>query len=69
MSKPISKTFDCVQSIRQIRDRLSGEIANLTYDELVQWFRSHQYTDPFLRRLAERAAQQAAAAAGAPPRR
>ena len=69
MSKPISKTFDCVQSMRQIRDRLSGEIATLTYDELVQWFRSHHYTDPFLQRLSEKAAQQATAADGAARRR
>ncbi len=67
MSNPESKAFDCVQSMRQTRDRLSAEIANLTYDELVQWFRSHEYTDPFLRRLAEKAAQQAAAADGASP--
>jgi len=69
MSNLKPKTFDCVQSMRQIRDRLSEEIASLTYDELVQWFRSHQYTDPLLRRLAEKAAQQAAAAGGASPRR
>ena len=69
MSNPISKTFDCVQSMRQIRNRLSEEIATLTYDELVQWFRSHRYTDPFLQRLSEKAAQQAAPAAGAARRR
>ena len=69
MSNPISKTFDCVQSMRQIRDRLSGEIATLTYDELVQWFRSHHYADPFLQRLSEKSAQQAAAADAAARRR
>ncbi|MGD0307988.1 MAG: hypothetical protein ABSC02_01755 [Acidobacteriota bacterium] len=69
MHNPMSKTFDCVQSMRQIRDRLSGEIATLTYDELVQWVRSHHYTDPFLQRLAEKAAQQTAAAEGAARRR
>lgn len=69
MSNPISKTFDCVQSMRQIRDRLSGEIATLTYEELVQWFRSHHYTDPFLQRLSEKATQQAAATDGAARRR
>lgn len=69
MCNPITKTFDCVQSMRQIRDRLSGEIATLTYDELVQWLRSHHYTDPFLQRLSEKAAQKAAAADVAARRR
>ena len=62
MSKPTSKTFDCVQSMRQIRDRLSVEIADMSYDELVQWLRSHQYSDRFLQRLAEKAARHADAA-------
>ena len=69
MSKPSSKTFDCVQSMRQIRDRLSAEIADMTYDELAQWLRAHQYSDPFLQRLAEKAAQQADAADDASRRR
>ncbi len=54
MGKPSSKAFDCVQSMRQIRDRLSTEIAGMSYDELAQWLRAHQYSDPFLQRLAER---------------
>ena len=59
MNEPTSKTFDCVQSMREIRDRLSAEIADMNYDELSRWLRSHQYSDPFLQRLAEKAAQQA----------
>jgi hypothetical protein len=59
MSKPAPKPFDCVQSMRRIRDELSAEIADMSYDQLAQWLRSHRYTDPFLRRLAEKAAQQA----------
>ena len=69
MHSPMSKTFDCVQSMRQIRDRISGEIATMTYDELVQWVQSHHYTDPFLQRLAKKTAQQAAAKDGAARRR
>lgn len=68
MSNPKAKSFDCVQSMRQIRDRLSSEIGNLGHDELARWLRSHRYTEPLLQRLAEKAAQQAAAA-GASPRR
>jgi hypothetical protein len=59
MSKSSSKGFDCVQSMRQIRDKLSAEIAEMSYDELAQWLRAHKYSDPFLQRLAEKAAQQA----------
>ena len=62
MNDPSSKSFDCVQSMRQIRDRLSAEIADMSYDQLVQWLREQHYTDPLLRQLAERAAQQADAA-------
>ncbi len=62
MNEPTSKTFDCVQSMREIRDRLSAEIADMNYDELSRWLRSHRYSDPFLQRLAEKAAQQADAA-------
>ncbi len=61
MSNPNAKTYDCVESMRQIRDRLSSEIASLSHDNLAQWLRSHEYTEPFLQRLAAKAAQQAAA--------
>ena len=57
-----SKTFDCVQSMRQTRDRLSAEIADKSYEDLVRWLRSHRYADPFLQRLAEEAAQRGPAA-------
>ena len=66
MSERSSKTFDCVQSMRQARDKLSAEIEGMSYDELVRWLRSHRYTDPVLRRLAEKAARQAGATDRAP---
>ena len=56
MTKLASKTFDCVQGMRQTRDRLSAEIGDRSYEDLVGWLRSHRYSDPFLQRLAERAA-------------
>ena len=58
MSEATSKTFDCVQSMRQARDKLSAEIEGMSYDELVKWLRVHRYTDPLLQALAEKAAQQ-----------
>jgi hypothetical protein len=63
MSEPSSKPFDCVESMRQIRDGLSAEIAGMSYDELTHWLRAYQYSDPVLQRLAEKAAQQVDAAA------
>ena len=69
MAKPASKGFDCVRSMRETRDRLSQEIADMGYDELVAWLRTYRYSDPFLRRLAEAAAQRAAGADAAVPRR
>lgn len=63
MSEASSKTFDCVQSMRRIRDRLSAEMADMSYDELAEWLRwSHHYSDPVLQRLAEKAARQGDAA-------
>ena len=55
--------------MRQTRDRISAEIADMNYDELVKWLRAHRYADPLLQRLAEKAAQQADAADGPSGRR
>lgn len=62
MSEPSSKTFDCVQNMRQARDKLSEEIVDMSYDDLVKWLRDHAYADPLLQRLSEKAAQHADAA-------
>ena len=62
MSEHSSETFDCVQNMRQIRDRLNVEIAGLSYGELVKWLRTHRYASLLLGRLANRAAHQADAA-------
>jgi len=48
--------------MREARDRLSAQIADMSYEELLKWLRGHRYEDPLLQRLAERAAQQADAA-------
>lgn len=60
MTKSESKSFDCVQTMRQIRDRLSNEIAGMNHEEIIRWLQSQRYSDPFLKRLAEKAAQQGA---------
>ena len=68
MTESGSKSFDCVQTMRQIRDRLSKEIAGMNHEEMLQWLRSHRYSDPFLQRLADKAAQQGDAAGAASAR-
>ncbi len=69
MNESRTKSFDCVQTMRQIRDQLSKEIAGMNHEELVRWLRSQRYSDPFLQRMAGKAAQQGDAAAAASPRR
>jgi hypothetical protein len=49
------KRFDCVDSMRMVRDKLSEEIADMNHEELVQWLRRHRYDDPVLQKLADKA--------------
>ena len=58
MSEPSSKSFDCVQSMREARDKLSADIEGMSFEEMLRWLRSRRYTDPVLQRLADKAAQQ-----------
>jgi hypothetical protein len=69
MSEQSAKTFDCVQSMRQARDKLSAELEGKSYDEMLMCLRSRRYADPVLQRLADKAAQQQHAADGAARRR
>ena len=48
------KEFDCVRTMREIRDRVSSELAGKTRDERDHWLHAHRYSDPVLRRLARR---------------
>ena len=63
MSK-VDKKFDAVAMMRAARDKISAEIEGMTLEEELRWLASQQLDDPFLRRLRERAAQQAGPAAG-----
>ena len=56
------KEFDAVAMMRSIRDRLSAQIEGMTLEEELEWLASQELTDPFLRRLREKAAQRADAA-------
>ncbi len=56
------KTFDAVAMMRVARDKISAEIEGMTLEEELRWLASQPLDDPFLRRLRDRAAQQADAA-------
>ena len=61
MSKT-EKSFDAVAMMRAARDRISEAIEGMTLEEELKWLASQDLQDPFLERLRESAAQQAAAA-------
>ena len=48
------KGFDCVKTTREIRDRLSVELAGMSPEERVRWLNSRDFSDPHLRRLVNR---------------
>ena len=54
MSEQTAKSFDCVAFMREARDRISREIQDMNHEELLAYFRSRTYTDPTLKRIAER---------------
>ena len=48
------KEFDCVKTTREIRDRLSVELAGMSLEDRIQWLNSRDFSDPLLRRLVNR---------------
>ena len=63
------KTFDAVAMMRSIRDRISAQIEDMTLEQELAWLASQELKDPFLKRLRDRAAQQADTADDASRRR
>ena len=51
MSETTSKAFDCVKSMREIRNRINSEIADMSYAELSQWLDRQVQEDPFFARI------------------
>jgi hypothetical protein len=58
----IKKKFDAVAMMRAIRDKVSSEIDGMTLEEELAWLASQKISDPFLRRLRDRAARQSTTA-------
>ena len=46
------ENFDCVRYMREARDRISVETANMGPEDLMRWLRSYRYSDPLLEKLA-----------------
>ena len=53
------KTFDAVDMMRSIRERISAQIEGMTLEQELAWLASQELNDPFLTRLRDRAAQHA----------
>jgi hypothetical protein len=41
-SKKTAKTFDAVKSMREIRDKISLEIADMNFEQLKEYFKKHR---------------------------
>ncbi|MEP7010699.1 MAG: hypothetical protein ABJC13_10280 [Acidobacteriota bacterium] len=50
------KKFDAVAMMRPARDKLSAKIEGMTLEEELKWLSSQEVSDPFLKRLRDRAA-------------
>jgi len=56
------KKFDAVAMMRAARDKISREIEGMTLEEELKWLSSQELSDPFLRRLRDRAVRRTDAA-------
>ncbi len=63
------KEFDSVAMMRSARDKISAQIEGMNLEEELEWLASQEITDPFLKRLRDRAAQQPVAPDGPSRRR
>ncbi len=57
------KKFDAVGMMRSARDKISAVIEGMTLEEELRWLASQELQDPLLKRLRDRTATQADAAA------
>ena len=62
MTTKAEKDYDCVASVREIRDRLSAKMARMSPEERVDWLNTREFSsvqpiNPLLRRLAARPQQ------------
>ena len=60
------KEFDCVQFMRDARARIDAETAGMTDEERLEWYRSREYTDPWLAQMAQRIRDQSSGSKAKP---
>ncbi len=58
MTTKAKNDYDCIASVREIRDRLSAKMARMSPEERVQWLSTRDFSDPILRRLATQSKQR-----------
>ena len=51
MTTKAKKDYDCVETVRKIRDRIGAKMARMSRDERVKWLNTREYSDPILRRF------------------
>ena len=49
-----AKSFDCVKFMREARARIDAATAGMTDAERLEWYKSREYTDPWLAKMAKR---------------
>lgn len=55
------RPFSHVKHLRKIRDENNKEMEKMSYQELMDWLNSKEYSDPTLRRWVEKCRQAEAA--------
>ena len=48
------KSFDCVKFMREARARIDAATAGMSDVERLEWYKSREYTDPWLAKMAKR---------------
>ena len=59
-NKNRTKPFDCVKYMRKVRDQVSAEIADMSYEDLRQWLDAQVQQDTFFARIPKYRASDAA---------
>jgi hypothetical protein len=60
------KSFDAVELMRSIRDQLTEETRRMSVEEQIAWLHKREISDPFLKRLADKACHEPASTKRAP---
>ena len=53
MSDNTKERFDGIAVMRAIRDRMNEELADMTAEEVREWFDSYEYQSPTIQRFVE----------------